>query len=234
LPLTGTPLPGTPLTGSLLARFVASRPDGYDGLRLVRLPFLPEIRMHLADDAVVLRARLETQMGPGPHPFWTNAWAGGQALARYVLDHPHLVAGRRVLDVASGSGVAAIAAARAGAAVTTANDIDPIALAAVRMNAAANDVVVRTTEGDLLGGNGGDADVILVGDGLYAPALAARMLAFLRRAAARDVRILVGDPGRGHLPDEWLTVLTRYRVRGLGAAEDSELTEVSVLGTAPT
>ncbi|WP_328476193.1 50S ribosomal protein L11 methyltransferase [Actinoplanes sp. NBC_00393] len=222
------------MTRTSLAPFVASRADAYDGLRLVRLPFLPEIRLHLADDAIVLGARLEAQIGPGLNPFWTNAWAGGQALARYVLDHPGLVAGRRVLDVACGGGVAAIAAAKAGAAVSIANDIDPLALTAAAMNAAANDVVVDTVEGDLLSGDGGDADVILVGDGLYDPALADRVVGFLRRAAARHAHILVGDPGRGHLPDRWLTVLTRYRVQGLGAAEDSELTEVSVLGTTPT
>lgn len=100
-------------TGALLTPFVAFRADGFDGLRLVRLPFVPEIRLHLADDAIVLRARLEARVGPGLAPFWANAWAGGQALARYVLDHPQVVAGRRVLDVASGSGLVAIAARRA-------------------------------------------------------------------------------------------------------------------------
>lgn len=219
-------------TSALLEPFVASSADGFDGLRLVRLPFVPEIRLHLADDAIVLRARLEAQVGPGLTPFWANAWAGGQALARYVLDHPQLVAGRRVLDVASGSGLVAIAAAKAGAAEVTANDIDPYALAAVAMNAAVNGVTVAVNEGDLLDGDGGDADVVLAGDAFYDPDLAARMLGFLRRAAARDVRFLVGDPGRGHLPDRWLTVLTSYLVRGLGAAEDAELTEVSVFGRA--
>jgi predicted nicotinamide N-methyase len=219
-------------TGVLLAPFVASSADGFDGLRLVRLPFVPEIRLHLADDAIVLRARLEAQVGSGLTPFWANAWAGGQALARYVLDHPQVVAGRRVLDVASGSGLVAIAAAKAGAAEVTANDIDPYALAAIAMNATANAVTVAVNEGDLLDGDGGDADVILVGDAFYDPELAARMLGFLRRAATRDARFLVGDPGRGHLPRRWLTVLTSYLVRGLGAAEDAELTEVSVLGPA--
>lgn len=219
-------------TGTLLAPFIASRADGFDGLRLVRLPFVPEIRLHLADDAIVLRARLEARAGPGLTPFWASAWAGGQALARYVLDHPQVVAGRRVLDVASGSGLVAIAAAKAGAAEVTANDIDPYALAAVAMNAAANAVTVAVSEGDLLVGDGGNADVILAGDAFYDAELAARMLGFLRRAAARDARVFVGDPGRGHLPRRWLKILTGYRVRGLGAAEDAELTEVSVLGPA--
>jgi predicted nicotinamide N-methyase len=213
-----------------LEPFVASRTDNYDGLRLVRLPFLPELRLHLADDAIVLHARLESQVGPGVNPFWTNAWAGGQALARYVLDHPRLVAGRRVLDVASGGGVVAIAAAKVGADVT-ANDIDPYALTALTMNAHANGVTVGMVEGDLLDGDGGDADVVLVGDAFYDRDLAVRMLAFLRRAASRGAQILVGDPGRGYTPDNWLSVLTSYRISGLGAAEDSGITEVSVLGT---
>ncbi|MGI5175148.1 class I SAM-dependent methyltransferase [Dactylosporangium sp. CA-152071] len=219
-------------TGALLAPFVASSADGIDGLRLARLPFVPETRLYLADDAIVFWARLEAQVGPGLTPFWANAWAGGQALARYVLDHPQVVTGRRVLDVASGSGLVAIAAAKAGAAEVTANDIDLYALAAVTMNAAANAVTVTVNEGDLLDGDGGDADLILAGDAFYHPELASRMLGFLRRAAARHARVLVGDPGRGHLPHWWLKVLTSYRVRGLGAAEDAELTEVSVLGLA--
>src|SRR5437763_1932409 len=141
-------------TGPLLAPFVASRADAFDGLRLVRLAFVPEVRLHLADDPIVLRARLEAQTGPGLTPFWASAWAGGQALARYVLDHPQVVAGRRVLDLASGSGVVAVAAAKAGAAEVTANDIDPYALAAVAMNAAANAVTVAVHEGDLLDRDG--------------------------------------------------------------------------------
>ncbi|OKI48883.1 class I SAM-dependent methyltransferase [Micromonospora sp. CB01531] len=219
-------------TGALLTPFVAFCADEFDGLRLARLPFVPEIRLHLADDAIVLRARLETRVGPGLTPFWANAGAGGEALARYVLDHPQVVAGRRVIDVASGSGLVAIAAAKAGAAEVTANDIDPYALAAVAMNATANAVSVAVNEGDLLDGDGGLADVILASDTFYDPELAARMLGFLHRAADRGARVLVGDPGRGHLPGDWLKVLTSYRVRGLGAAEDAELTEVSVLGPA--
>ncbi|GLW27728.1 50S ribosomal protein L11 methyltransferase [Actinoplanes regularis] len=221
-------MPG--LTEASLAPFVASRADNYDGLRLVRPPFLPELWLHLADDAIVLQARLEAQIGPGFTPFWTNAWVGGQALTRFVLDHPHLVSGRRVLDVASGCGVVGIAAAKAGAAVVTANDIDPYALAATAMNADVNGVTLRTAEGDLLDGSGGDAEVVLVGDAFYDSDLAERMHAFLRRAAARGARILVGDPNRGHLPDRWLVTLARYRISGLGAAEDSGITEVSVLG----
>ncbi|WP_249714573.1 class I SAM-dependent methyltransferase [Rhizomonospora bruguierae] len=216
-------------TGGLLAPFVASRADAPDGLRLVRLPFVPEIRLHLADDAILLRARMEAQAGWSVTPFWATAWAGGQALARYILDHPRVTAGRRVLDVASGSGLVAIAAAKAGAAEVTANDIDPYAEAAAAMNATANAVTIAVNGDDVLDGDGGDADVILAGDAFYDSELAARMLAFLRRAADRGAAVLVGDPDRGHLPPDWPKI-TSYRVRGLGAAEDAELTEVSVLG----
>ncbi|GAA2702147.1 50S ribosomal protein L11 methyltransferase [Actinoplanes palleronii] len=215
----------------MLEPFLASRADGYDGLRLVRPPFLPELLLHLADDAIVMHARLESQVGPGFHPFWTNAWAGGQALARYVLDHPYEVAGRRVLDVACGGGVVAIAAAQSGAMTVAANDIDPYALAAAAMNADVNRVNLRMVEGDLLDGDGGDAEVILVGDAFYDTDMANRMHGFLRRATGRGARVLVGDPGRGHVPDRWLAVLTSYRISMLGAAEDSGITEVSVLGS---
>ena len=219
-----------------LTPFIASRAGESDGLRLLSPALVPEIGLHLADDSVVLQARMEAALGATiAAPFWASAWAGGQAIARYVLDHPQVVAGRRVLDVASGCGVAAIAAAMAGAAEVTANDIDPYALLAATMNAEANAVTVGTSGDDLLdGGSGGagDAEVILIGDAFYTPGLAARMQRFLRRAAT-DTRILVGDPDRGHLPARWLTVLAGYRVRGLDAAEDSEVTEVLVLGPTP-
>lgn len=222
-------------SGSLFARFLTPAADdafNYDGLRLVRLPFVPELRLHLADDAIVLQARLEIQAGTTFHPFWMNAWAGGQALARYVLDHPDVVAGRRVLDVACGCGVAGIAAARAGAESVTANDIDPYACAAAGMNAETNAVTLRLVEGDLLDGDGGDAEVVLVGDVFYDRDLAARMTGFLRRVTARGATVLVGDPGRGLVPDHWLQQLRSYRISGLGAAQDATITEVSVLGSA--
>jgi predicted nicotinamide N-methyase len=134
----------------------------------------------------VLRARLEAQVGAGVSPpFWADAWSGGQAVARYVLDHPDVVAGLRVLGVASGSGLAGIAAAVAGAAAVTANDIDPHALAAIVLNAHANDVAVDVRRGDLLDGDGDDAEVVLAGDVFYSQSMAERMLPFLRRAASR-------------------------------------------------
>jgi predicted nicotinamide N-methyase len=217
-------------TGGMLDPFLAAGAAGYDGLRLAAVPLVPEVLLYLAEDAIVLRARLEAQTGRHlPQAFWADAWVGGQGLARYILDHPDTVAGRRVLDVASGSGLVAIAAALAGAASVAANDIDPYALAAIALNARANSVVVEARAGDLLAGDGGDAEVVLAGDVFYGAELATRMLQFLQRAAARGARILVGDPGRTHLPDEWLEVVTSYPVSMAGAPEDAQLTQVQVL-----
>jgi predicted nicotinamide N-methyase len=214
---------------SVLGPYVAPDAVGLDGLRLTEVPFVPEIRLHLAEDSVVLRARLEAQVGAAlPPPFWADAWSGGQAVARYVLDHPDVVAGLRVLDVASGSGLVAIAAAVAGAAAVTANDIDPHALAAIALNAHANDVAVDVSGGDLLDGDGDDAEVVLAGDVFYSQSMAERMLPFLHRAAARGARALVGDPGRAYLPHDSLEVVAAYQVSMLGAPEDAQISQVYV------
>jgi predicted nicotinamide N-methyase len=217
-------------TAATLEPLLTSGRAAGDGIGLVRLPFVPEMRLHLANDAVVLRARLEALVGHGlPPPFWAEAWAGGQAVARFVLDNPEVVAGRRVLDVASGSGVVAIAAALAGAAAVTANDIDPYALAAIALNAGANGVAVDVRAGDVLAGDGDDAEVVLAGDVFYSREMAGRMLPFLERAAARGASVLVGDPGRGHLPHDRLQVVAGYPVTLVGAAEDALITRVQVL-----
>jgi predicted nicotinamide N-methyase len=162
-------------------------------------------------------------------PFWATAWPGGQAVARYVLDHPVTVAGRRVLDVASGSGLVAIAAGLAGAAAVTANDIDPYALAAIALNVKANGVTVSAYPDDLLDGDGGDADVVLAGDAFYSHAIANRMWPFLRRAAARGAQVLVGDPGRGYLPRDRMTVLASYPAPATGDSPEPYISWMSVL-----
>jgi predicted nicotinamide N-methyase len=241
------PIPACPIpTGSIptgLATATATAPAypvrdlvaaagtaGYDGLRQALVPLVPEIRLHLADDAVVLRARLEAKAGQHlPEPLWADAWIGGRAIARYVLDHPGVVAGRRVLDIASGSGLVAIAAAMAGARSVAANDIDPYAMAVIGLNAQINGVQIDAVPGDLLSGDGGDADVVLAGDVFYDPALAVRMEQFLQRVVDRGAQVLVGDPGRGHLPHHWLKVVTAYQVSTVGAPQDAQLTEVRVL-----
>src|SRR5688500_12389669 len=154
--------------------------------------------MHFGDDDPhALWNRAESALGvERPFPFWAYAWPGGLALARYVLDHPEAVAGKRVFDFASGSGIAAIAAARAGAAAVTANDVDALASAAIRLNAEANDVTVAVQLGDVLGTDTVDAEVLLLGDVAYDERLAERTFAYLARVQARGVAVLVGDPGR--------------------------------------
>lgn len=163
------------------------------------VPFVPEITLHQADEPIALWEKTEESGTTQPPPFWAFAWAGGQALARYVLDHPSLVAGRSVLDLATGSGLVALAAARAGGHPVTANDIDPLSLAAASANALANHLIVRTVEADLLDTTPTE-QVILAGDVFYSRAMASRVLPFLRRAAAAGALVLVGDPGRAYLP----------------------------------
>jgi predicted nicotinamide N-methyase len=179
--------------------------------RLAPVPFVPELVLHQADQVITLWQHTEGSGPDQPPPFWAFAWAGGQALARHVLDHPELVAGRTVLDLATGSGLVAVAAARAGAGTVTANDIDPLSLAAARANAAANAVELRPLEGDLL-----DTDdrygVVLAGDVFYSRAMAGRVLPYLRRAARRGSLVLVGDPGRAYLPTDGMIERASYDV----------------------
>jgi predicted nicotinamide N-methyase len=181
--------------------------------RLATVPLVPEIRLHQADEPYSVWERTEKAAGREelPPPFWAFAWAGGQALARYVLDHPEVVAGQRVLDIASGSGLLAIAAARAGAGTVTAADVDELAIAAIKANAAANGARVTPLLADLLDGDP-DADVVLCGDAFYEKDLAERMLAFLSRAHATGARVLAGDPGRRFLRTASLTRLAKYQV----------------------
>lgn len=194
------------------------------------VPLAPEVRLFLAEDAILLWARLEAEAGRRlPPPFWASAWLGGQALARYVLDNPTVVTDRRVLDLASGSGLVAIAAAIAGAGEVDANDVDPYAIAAIEMNAQVNDVAIQPRWADLLDGDGAGADVVLAGDILYSPGLAERALPFLARAAERGALVLVGDPDRGHLPHDWLETVASYPVPMVGAPEDAQIEHTSVL-----
>ncbi|MGK5741773.1 class I SAM-dependent methyltransferase [Micromonospora sp. URMC 103] len=203
---------------------------GPDGLRLAPAPFVPEVRLHLAEDPILWWARMEANAGHRlPPPYWASVWAGGQALARHLLDHPELAAGRRVLDLAAGSGLVAIAAALAGAAQVTANDIDPYAVAAVTVNARVNRVRVTATGGDLLDSAVVGADLLVAGDVLYDRALADRMLPFLARAAAGGADVLVGDPDRGHLPPDRLATVASYPVPTTEPAVDSPVRRVQVL-----
>jgi predicted nicotinamide N-methyase len=202
---------------------------GSDGLRLVPVPLAPEIRLHLATDPILLWARMEAEAGNEmPAPFWASAWLGGQALARFILDHPGVVVGRRVLDLAAGSGVAGIAASLAGAAVVTANDIDPYAVAAIEANARVNTVVVTASCATMLAEDV-NVDVVLVGDVFYSESMAETVLPVLQRASARGARVLVGDPGRDHLPVGRLQILATYSAANAAAVTDAEVAWVHVL-----
>jgi len=182
--------------------------------RLARVPHVPEIRLQQADDPFTVWERLESEAGQAslPPPFWAFPWAGGQALARYLLDHPHRVAGQQVLDVASGSGLVAIAAARSGAARVTAADVDEIAIRAISVNAAANGVRVTPLLADLLDGDGHGAGVVLCADAFYEQDLAGRILSFLGRVRAGGARVLVGDPGRAFLRTDGFTPVASYEI----------------------
>jgi predicted nicotinamide N-methyase len=198
--------------------------------RLAAPPLLPEIRLHLADEPIGLWERTEQESG-GPElsaPFWAFPWAGGVALARYVLDHPGQVAGRSVLDVAAGSGLVAIAAAKAGAAAVTANEIDPLAVAAIALNAAANDVALSVAPGDLLDGDGGGADLVLVGDACYERQLAGRVTAFLARARSAGAQGLLGDPGRAYLPRAGFAAVASYDVPAWPGLEDAQVKPTTI------
>jgi predicted nicotinamide N-methyase len=192
--------------------------------RLLPVPHAPEIRLYVADEATELWQKTEEELGEIglPPPFWAFAWAGGQALARYVLDHPNMVAGRRVLDVASGSGLVAIAAAKAGASSVEAADIDAFAAAAAALNAEANGVAVTPRLGDLVGTDEG-WDAVLAGDIFYDRDIAARMAEWLLALQGRGATVLVGDPGRSYLPKDRLEELACYRVPVTRALEDAEI-----------
>ncbi|WP_018260997.1 class I SAM-dependent methyltransferase [Methylobacterium sp. WSM2598] len=200
------------------------------------VPHAPEIRLHVADEATELWSRTEEELGEIglPPPFWAFAWAGGQGLARYVLDHPETVRGARVLDFASGSGLVAIAAARAGAAAVEASDLDPFALAAIGLNAAENGVAdrVRAVAGDLIGRDEG-WDCVLAADIFYERDLAARVGDWLAALQARGARVLLGDPGRAYLPTARLDRLATYAVPVSRALEDAEIKRTGVWRFAP-
>jgi predicted nicotinamide N-methyase len=194
-----------------------------------RPPHVPEIVLHLAGEAHDLWHRTEEELAEIglPPPFWAFAWAGGQGLARYVLDHPGIVAGRSVLDFATGSGLVAIAAAKAGAASVVASDLDPFSPAAVLLNARANGVGIGFEGGDLIGRDEG-WDVVLAGDVFYEAALAARLMPWFAALSARGATVIIGDPGRAYLPKERLQALARYEVPVTRALEDAEVKSTTV------
>lgn len=198
-------------------------------------PLVPELRMHLATEVTPLWQATEQLLQDAqlPPPFWAFAWPGGQALARYLLDNPGTVAGRRVLDLGAGSGLGAIAAARAGAAAVLAVDMDDFACAAARLNAALNGVRFEIALRDVTAGPAPEADVVIAGDVCYERAAADRIAAWLRQRAAAGITVLIGDPGRTYLPKEGLELLARYDVPTSLELEDRTLRETGVWRVQP-
>jgi len=187
-------------------------------------PLVPEIRLYLASAITPIWQATEETLARGavPPPFWAFAWAGGQGLARYLLDHPELVAGREVLDIGSGSGIVAIAAAKAGAARVVAAEIDPFAAAAIALNAALNGVTVTVETRDLLDRAAAGWGVALAGDICYEEPMSSRAMTLLRRIAARGRLALLGDPGRAYLPRSGLVERARYQVLTSRELEDRD------------
>jgi predicted nicotinamide N-methyase len=197
--------------------------------RLIAPPLTPEIRLWLADEAVPIWKKTEDELGAMglPPPFWAFAWAGGQALARYVLDHAELVKGKRVLDFASGSGLIAIAAAKAGAAEVEASDIDAFAIAAIEANSAENDVIVAPRLENVIRADDG-WEVVLAGDIAYEKDFADAAMDWLRSLARRGASVLIGDPRRSYLPLDRLDCVIEYSVPVTRELEDSEIKRTGV------
>jgi predicted nicotinamide N-methyase len=193
---------------------------------LLSPPLVPEIKLYLATEVVPLWRKTEEELNEMgvPPPYWAFAWAGGQALARYILDNPDMVRGKSVLDFGAGSGLVALAAAKSGAARVLAADIDKFSVAAITANAQANGVTVATTADDIIGSKL-VFDVILVGDMCYERPLAERLMAWLK---SRDAVILLGDPGRSYFPKQGLTRLALYNVAVTRDLEDREIRETGV------
>jgi len=200
---------------------------------LATTPLVPEIRLHLATEITPIWRATEAWLAERnvEPPFWAFAWPGGQALARHVLDHPERVAGKRVLDFAAGSGIAALACARAGAARVEAAEVDALAAAAIRLNAAANDLPVTPLDADLVG-TPNRWDLILCGDVCYEAPMARHILPWLRGLAAA-AEVWVADPGRAYLPREGLTEFARYAVPTSTELEDRTEREVRLFLLSP-
>lgn len=204
------------LTGHAARAFVARHAS------LQPVPGLEEIRLRLADDLLATWRAIQVETGDpdAPLPYWAVAWGGGLAIGRHLREHPQLVAGRRVFDFAAGSGLCAIVAMRAGARSAVAADVDPFAAAAIAVNARANRSRVAVVRRDVLDDPPPEADVVLAGDCWYEAGLAARALPWLRRARDAGLMVLVGDPGRRHLPADALVELASYDVRASADLED--------------
>lgn len=201
-----------------------------ENTRVQTVPHAPEVSLWLADEVTPIWRLTEEELGDMglPPPFWAFAWAGGQGLARWLLDHPHEAAGKRVLDFAAGSGLVGVAAMKAGAASTLCADIDPFCGAAVAMNAELNGVVLGFSDADLLDAPAPEVDLICAGDVFYEKPMAERVLAWLIEAQGRGVRVLVGDPIRTYFPKSGFELLAEYAVPTTRELEDSEVKRTRV------
>lgn len=198
--------------------------------RFQPVPHAPEVSLWLADEITPIWRLTEEELGEMglPPPFWAFAWAGGQGLARWLLDHPEEVAGKRVLDFAAGSGLVGIAAMKAGAASALCADIDPFCGAAVALNAAANSVALTFTDADLLDAPPPEIEVICAGDVFYEQPMSTRVLDWLRAAAANGTRVLVGDPLRTYFPKDGFDLLAEYEVPTTRELEDNAVKRTRV------
>ena len=214
----------------IIQTFEGRRAFILENTRIQPPPHTPELNLHLADEVTpIWRLTEEALAEIGlPPPFWAFAWAGGQALARYVLDHPDEVAGKRVVDFASGSGIVGIAAMRAGAGHVLATDIDPFCGAALAVNGDLNGVRIDFTDQNLLEAPPPDVDVILAGDICYEKPLATQVMDWLAAAHVRGTRVLIGDPGRSYFPRVGLEKLAEYEVPTTRELEDREIKKTAV------
>lgn len=198
--------------------------------RVKPVPHTPEISLHLADEAMELWQKTEDELGELglPLPFWAFAWAGGQGLARYILDHPETVRGKAVLDFACGSGLVGIAAMKAGASSCHSVDIDPFAIAASRLNSATNGVHLNLKQVDLTAGGTVGADIAFFGDVFYDRPMADKVLELMDRLLAAGRCIYVGDPGRSYLPKHRLKSIADYQVPVVGSLEDADIKRTGI------
>jgi predicted nicotinamide N-methyase len=222
-------MPANPAAGDLSSYLLELSPENTalaDVIRAVTelkpTDLLPEILLYQATEITPLWQATEDLLRTAEiePPYWAFAWAGGQATARLLLDRPELVAGRRIVDFACGGGVASIAAMKAGATSVLAVDIDALAVAATRANAAANGVVVETLTADLVGGAMPECDLLMAGDVCYDARMTAHILPWLRQVAASGITVLLGDPGRAYVPSSGIELMGEYRVPTTTAIED--------------